>query len=581
MRWLVDVTPLGNGNGTETVQVDADTWQNALVTVRTRRGEAVSLSGFSIELLEGGECRAIDPSSHVRYDVRSDVRAAPEREAVSPVAEPSEDGSAPPRVAPRISSGLPPRPSAHTRAVPRPASTAASAVAELVGPLSGATEISGAPAAAPPTAAGSPLPADRDGPPLDAPAAPAVAAPRDDDPGQLAVIAASSAPTAAFQAGDSAGSALSPGGSASHPPDPVPSQIIFKREQDRTPEQPITYREYVYMVPHGTSDGAAEELLRGQLNLVRTALAQTPAGKLIHLAAFDVQFQGKPPVAPIATLTWKDWLGTAVVALPRRAGPDRNANAHSVPRPEAVSAKPLEQASAVPEAPSRSEGLGAAATREISNGLGALSSGALPRGAHDDEPEHPRPAPAVEPAFEARARARGEDLIADLFEAMHELHFLRDAVEGGAFCLALCADKIPCNAGVVHLYDIDRREYLVTNTRGTVARQLLLKRTSEADPVLAAAMRRRHAIAVTYTDESEARGIDRYDAIGGVRRVLVAPVMQAGRYLGALELIDPLDGQPFTETETNAMTYIAGQFADFVAARGVVTDPERISSSTR
>jgi GAF domain-containing protein len=78
--------------------------------------------------------------------------------------------------------------------------------------------------------------------------------------------------------------------------------------------------------------------------------------------------------------------------------------------------------------------------------------------------------------------------------------------------------------------------------------------------------------------QSEARALDRYLAIGGARSVIVAPVMQAGRFLGAIELLNPLDDQPFTESDGNAMMYIAEQFADFVAARGIVTDPDRIAA---
>jgi hypothetical protein len=58
----------------------------------------------------------------------------------------------------------------------------------------------------------------------------------------------------------------------------------------------------------------------------------------------------------------------------------------------------------------------------------------------------------------------------------------------------------------------------------------------------------------------------------------VAPVMVAGRSMGAVELVNPLDGQPFTESDGNAVTYIAEQFAEYVSTRGIVTDPERISS---
>jgi GAF domain-containing protein len=179
-----------------------------------------------------------------------------------------------------------------------------------------------------------------------------------------------------------------------------------------------------------------------------------------------------------------------------------------------------------------------------------------------------------------RGRMHGDELIADLFEAMHDLHFVRDAVDGGAFCLGLAHEKIPCRAGIVHLYDIDRREFLVTSTRGAGADALLLRRLPESDPVLSAAMRKRMAIVYSDASQSDAPGLERFQSLGGVKSLVVAPVMQAGRFLGAIELVDPLDGEPFADDEGPAISYIAEQFAEFVATRGVVTDPDRIGMAT-
>jgi hypothetical protein len=502
MRWLVEVTPLGNSAETESVQVEADTWHAALVTVRAARGEAAGLSGFSIELLDNG-CRAVDPASHQRYRVTT---------------------------------------------------LADSVAAAATGAAHGVVT------SQPPPAADATV---------------------------------------------------------------VTSQIIFKREQDRTPSQPLTYREYVYLVPHGTTNVAAERLLQAQLALVRTSLAPMPLGKLVNLAAFDIHFKGRPPVAPLATLTWKDWHGTAVVSFPR-------ARSHSEAPARSIAPGPLANVSngLAPSAVDSitAHGVAPRAVPETVNGIDARPVA----GADDEAWGHPSPVPAFprpkpvgaivlvpapsesaappvvavhaepepaptvvalrgaeppgvapvaapsDPPSVPRARVRGEDLIADLFEAMHDLHFLQDAVEAGSFCLALSMSKIPCRAGIVHSYDIDRREFVVTTTRGTPAAPLLLRRYPERDLALYAATRKRRAIILTYSTETEAQSLERYAAIGGVRRVLVAPAMLVGRFLGAIELIDPLDGQPFTDSDAYAMTYIAEQFAQFVAEHGIVTDPERI-----
>lgn len=161
---------------------------------------------------------------------------------------------------------------------------------------------------------------------------------------------------------------------------------------------------------------------------------------------------------------------------------------------------------------------------------------------------------------------------------MHDLHFVRDALEGGDFCLALAMEKVPARFGVVHLYDIDKREFVVTSTRGAGTGKLLLRRHPETDAVLISAMRKRRAVVIADAASTDASTIQRYLDLGGVHSLIVAPVMEAGRFLGAIELANPLDGKPFTEPEGNALSYIAEQFAELVGSRGVVTDPEKIGA---
>ena len=71
----------------------------------------------------------------------------------------------------------------------------------------------------------------------------------------------------------------------------------------------------------------------------------------------------------------------------------------------------------------------------------------------------------------------------------------------------------------------------------------------------------------------------RYQALGGGKSLIVAPIMQAGRALGAIEIVNPLDGLPFTEDEGNAMTYIAEQYAEYLGSRGIVLDKDRIQNA--
>ncbi|MBX3262070.1 MAG: GAF domain-containing protein [Labilithrix sp.] len=175
-----------------------------------------------------------------------------------------------------------------------------------------------------------------------------------------------------------------------------------------------------------------------------------------------------------------------------------------------------------------------------------------------------------------RGRTTGDELITALFESMHDLHFLRDALDGGQFCLALATEVLPARAAIIHFFDVEKREWVIACTRGKDTSRLLTLRTPESDELLRDAARKRRAIV---TANAAAAAAQRYQTLGGSRSMIIAPIMQAGRALGALEIINPLDGMPFTEDEGNAMTYIAEQYAEYLGSRGIVLDRDRIQSA--
>jgi GAF domain-containing protein len=185
-------------------------------------------------------------------------------------------------------------------------------------------------------------------------------------------------------------------------------------------------------------------------------------------------------------------------------------------------------------------------------------------------PRAPAPsAPAV--------RLSGVELIADLFECMHDLHFLPDALVGADFVLSLILDKLPSAVVLIHFYDIDAREFVVVRAVGVGAPKVMQLRTNEKEPLIAEAMRKRRAVVLDDATADPRAQNGRWALIGDPPRSLVcAPVELGGRFLGLIELSNPLDGQPFREGDGHAITYIGEQFAEFLAARGIVVDPERI-----
>ena len=173
-------------------------------------------------------------------------------------------------------------------------------------------------------------------------------------------------------------------------------------------------------------------------------------------------------------------------------------------------------------------------------------------------------------------RIAGEDLITDLFEDVAELHYLNDALEGAEFVLNLALEKLPCEAGMVSLYDIDKREYVVVRQAGGDKSAVLL-RVPEKAPIPRKAMRSTQAVVLPKVKDGDLGSDKRWNEMGIKPRSLIcAPVEKAGRYLGLLELANPHDGKAFNAGDGNAMSYIGQAFGEFLAERGVMLDPDAV-----
>jgi GAF domain-containing protein len=72
---------------------------------------------------------------------------------------------------------------------------------------------------------------------------------------------------------------------------------------------------------------------------------------------------------------------------------------------------------------------------------------------------------------------------------------------------------------------------------------------------------------------------ERWDAVGEpVFSVVSAPIALGGRFLGLIDLVNPMDGGAFLESDGYALSYMAEQFAEFLGQRGLLIDPELISA---
>ncbi len=535
MLWVVEATRLGESSSQRTC-VDADTWQRALETVRKTRGEGTELGSFSVELVADA-VRAVDPMSRVRFVVEQ----APPGAKADLYAAGVRSPSAPPR--PRT----------------------------------------------PPLDFGKP--ANGSVPPPPNPVIPPNAA--------VPVIATASA----LQGVEAVGASL-PG--MSH-------TLCTKREQEPTPESPLVYREYTFAVPPGTSAHDAERVLRMELGRVQRALESKPQGvRYVNLAAFDHTFTDRPARQPLATLSWKDWSGKVVATHPGLAANGRVVTGARTPttRPGGGLRQQLDDGAAqsrtaplVLPQPAPALVPGSMTDPFPSSGhvdeQTKVSNPAMDSAAFPSAPPPPSngtivdqqvpPSQPKRPGTSSRHRisqrkllappravhASSDELIAALFDVMHDLNFATDALQGGSFCLEVVHEVIPHDVGFAHMYDVAKRNFVVASMRGTAPMESLASRVIESDSVLSRALRAK-APAILSADKDSIPALARHSRIARPRSLVVAPLLYGTRVLGALEIVGPEGGEPFTQDEAQAIGYVAGQYAEFIASHGIVLDRAKI-----
>jgi hypothetical protein len=235
------------------------------------------------------------------------------------------------------------------------------------------------------------------------------------------------------------------------------------------------------------------------------------------------------------------------------------------PQPQAVPAPP----GFVPAPPNFAAAVPQASAAPVAVDLGT------PRPPLDSVSQGDRGSRPSRPRIAIPRRRAGEDLIAELFESMHELHFMGDMPSGADFVLAIINEVLPSQGVLIQVFDINTRNFVVIRCKGPEGKRALLHRTSDQDPLYADVMRRPHALSIADTAGDERFNKERWQLLGvEPKSVLCAAVKQGGRYLGIIELANPDGDTPFHQTEVNALDYICKQFAEFLVNRPIVVDAD-------
>lgn len=153
---------------------------------------------------------------------------------------------------------------------------------------------------------------------------------------------------------------------------------------------------------------------------------------------------------------------------------------------------------------------------------------------------------------------------------MHDLHFMRDALDGADFVIELLREKIPTIVALVHFYDINAKQFVLVKTRAPSQATVHLKQR-EGTGLVGDALKTGKPIYLKTAAADTRWSREAYAEAGHAapKEIVVAPMRHGGRFLGAIELADHTDGESFGDSEIHALSYVAEQFAEFVNDRGV------------
>ena len=125
---------------------------------------------------------------------------------------------------------------------------------------------------------------------------------------------------------------------------------------------------------------------------------------------------------------------------------------------------------------------------------------------------------------------------------------------------------MPSLAGLALLRDTARGGYVVVYAQGPRSHATVRTRVEEDDPVLGLSLARGGPTTVEYGSALGAPA--RHALFGDPWSALVTPIQLADRCIGALELVDPLDGHRLGESARHGLSTIAHHMADFVRGLG-------------
>jgi len=628
MRWFVEVSRVGENSVADEYCVEAKQWQAALQEARKLRGDTGALSKFSIELLDRGY-RAVDPSLKLRYLINEAPADAPLTGESS-----KRNGNKAEAPTDKHRPGELHAPSAYAKSLaPTPFTTSLAPPA-----ASSAATRSVAPAAPRPNsiapARSTPAEPSRvslvvpDDPVPPAPPLPAGLGPRPKAPlaqplpsfelvRQRAEEARPESPITyrefayAVQPGATRGEVeallqdryqATLAAIEDRPPGKFVQLAVFDHVFKRRPERPplatFAWKDW-RGEPVLAFPGFGEATMAPQSQVPPSPESRQPNGASIPAPGSSVSELPPPPsIAPVPSLIPESApvvpMAPVVISSvppPPLAESARSPVVEAAPIPVVEAAPiPVVEAAPIPVVEAAPSPVVEAVPSPVVEAVPSPVVEAVPSFELNFESPTYQIAPAASkpssgervsrPRIATPSRRRaGEDLIGELFEIMHEVHFASDVAEGAEFVLSVLDELLPCEGVLIHVFDINTGHFVVVRAKGPNASGVILQRMSDQDPLVRSVMRSTHALSVKDAAHDARFTGPRWQALGvAPRAALCGGVQLSGRYLGLIEVVNPHGDAPFHQSELNALDYICGQFADFLSKKPIVLSADVVLS---
>jgi hypothetical protein len=186
------------------------------------------------------------------------------------------------------------------------------------------------------------------------------------------------------------------------------------------------------------------------------------------------------------------------------------------------------------------------------------------------QPKGPIGRPKTQPGLKAVANINVEDMLAEIFERVQDIHMKTSPEDALAFILDLALEKVPADSGSVFRADYATGDLSFAVARGPKAKELLSQKIVVPAGTGIAGFCSMEGVSVAVSDvDKDPR---HYKAVADkvdydVTSVACAPMMTHGRSFGCVQLINKKGSNSFMDHEIGIISYLAHQAALYLNNR--------------